>query len=230
VTNEPAEDIDPARLDAALRREKIALAFLCTPNNPTGRVLPPDDIAALSAAFPETLFLVDEALIDPAGEGAMALTKMRRNVIVLRTFSKYFGLAGFRVGYAVGDPDLMRDAEVGRPPFNVAAPSVEAAVAALDDAAFLARCKAIFSEGLAFFTAEVATSAHMSIRGSHANMVLLELSRRGAAEAADALAARGMIVADASSFRGLEQRDMLRISLRDRAANRKLLDALKAIA
>jgi histidinol-phosphate/aromatic aminotransferase/cobyric acid decarboxylase-like protein len=75
----------------------------------------------------------------------MSAARKRRNVVVLRTFSKYLGLAGLRIGYAIADPHLVRIAEVGRPPFNVASPSVAAAAAVLDDSDFINRTTSIFS-------------------------------------------------------------------------------------
>jgi histidinol-phosphate aminotransferase len=230
VESPTPERTDLAGLDTALARDPIALAFICSPNNPTGETFAVSAIDDLAIRHAETLFVVDEALINPTEDGAIALPKRRRNVAVLRTFSKYFGLAGLRIGYAVADPRLIAVAEVGRPPFNIATPSVEAAVAALADDAFLARCKATFAAERAFFVEAVGKVPGITIRGSNANMILLDLATQAPAQAADALAARGVIVADATSFRGLEQHRSLRVSLRGRADNEKLVAAIRAIA
>ncbi|MGD9766419.1 MAG: histidinol-phosphate transaminase [Pseudolabrys sp.] len=229
------ESKTPTRTDlhafpAILARESVALAFICSPNNPTGERFAVETIADLATRHAETLFVVDEALIDPATDGAMALPKRLRNVIVLRTFSKYFGLAGLRIGYAVADPKLVAIAEVGRPPFNLAAPSVSAAVAALADTAFLARCKATFATESAFFADAIKTMPGLSISGSNANMILLDLEKHQPGEAAELLAAQGIIVADATSFHGLERYRSLRVSLRGRNDNERLIAALRRIA
>ena len=160
----------------------------------------------------------------------MALPKRLANVVVLRTFSKYFGLAGLRIGYAVADPHLVAVADVGRPPFNVAAPSVEAAVAALADEDFLASCKLTFAAEKEFFIAAMQTIPGISIRGTNANIILMDLDRHPPAAAAEALASQGLIVADATSFRGLEHHRALRVSLRGRADNERLVAAIRTIA
>lgn len=229
VPSIPAETTDIARLDAALRREPIALAFVCTPNNPTGEQIPNAAIAQLASAHPDTLFVVDEALINPLREGAMALPARHRNVIVLRTLSKFYGLAGLRIGYAVGDAHLIEVAGVGRPPFNVALPSLAAAVAAIADTAFLEHCARVFAEESEWFRAEVATMPGLAVRGGHGNMVLLDLKGQTAAAAAEALARQGIVVADATSFEGLENSATLRVSLRTRAENERLVAALRAL-
>lgn len=228
-----SETPERTSLDAfheALQNEPIAMAFICSPNNPTGEKFAIEAIATLASRHPRTLFVVDEALIDPAEQGAVSLPKRRRNIIVLRTFSKYFGLAGLRIGYAVADPRLVAVAEVGRPPFNLAAPSVEAAIAALEDDAFLAQCKATFAGEKSHFVQMTESIPGLSIRGSNANMILIDLERKAPALAVDLLAAHGIIVADATSFRGLENYRSLRISLRGRADNDKLVAALRAVA
>lgn len=230
VESKTPAQTDLAAFAAALQREPVALAFICSPNNPTGERFAVDAIADLATRYGDTLFIVDEALINPAENGATQLPKQLRNVVVMRTFSKYFGLAGLRIGYAVADPHLVAIAEVGRPPFNLAAPSVEAAVAALADEAFLVRCKATFAAESAFFADAIKGIPGLSISGSNANMILLDLEKRQSAEAADLLAARGIIVADATSFQGLEQYRSLRVSLRGRDDNERLVAALRDIS
>jgi len=206
-----------------LRRGPIRLAFLCTPNNPTGEVFDDAFIAAVAEEFPKTIFVVDEALIDPAKDGAIPLVTKNENLCVLRTFSKYFGLAGLRVGYAVAPPALIGKIEVLRPPFNVSLPAAAAGEAAIGDTAYLDRSRRIFSEEMEFFRKRM--KAH-EIVGSRANMLLLRLNGIGSAELCEKLARGGLLVADGRSFRGLEDHDTVRISLRERAANERLIGAL----
>lgn len=229
VESAEAERTDINEIRAALRAQPIALAFLCSPNNPTGEKLDVNAVGSLVADFTDTIFVVDEALIDPSEEGTVGLLRNARNAVVLRTFSKYFGLAGLRIGYAIGDPELIRIAEIGRPPFNLAGPSVDAAIAALTDKAFLAGCRATFAEERAYAVAALATLDGIRLCGANANMLLLELAGRGSATAAETLASRGIIVADATSFRGLEHRNVLRVSLRGRAENELLIEAMRAL-
>lgn len=229
VENEAPERIDVDRIRAALEAQTVAIAFLCTPNNPTGARIETPDIEALVRRFPDTIFIVDEALIFPLDEGAMPICARHSNAIVLRTFSKYFGLAGLRVGYAVGDPSLLRVVEVGRPPFNMTLPSVAAATAALEDDGFLQHSRSEFTAEVGHFVAATTGIERLRILGSHANMMLLETAGTSAAACSSKLASMGLVVADATSFRGLEHLNVVRVSLRDRPSNQRLISALADI-
>lgn len=221
--------IDVDAIGAALSREAVALAFLCSPNNPTGEKLELSAIAALTERFADTLFVVDEALMDPREDGVSALVRSAANLVQLRTFSKYHGLAGFRVGYAHANAKLVAVAERGRPPFNVALPSEAAALAALDDDDFVASSFGSFAQESDRFRARLAGLRSFALRGQHANMLLIEILGRGTREVQDALEARGIVIADAACFGGLDDHAAFRVSLRDRAANDRLIEALAAL-
>jgi histidinol-phosphate aminotransferase len=101
-------------LDAMLAAitERTRLIFVCNPNNPTSTVVAPDDLARFVAAVPpEILLVIDEAYVEYIRDGllpdSLGLASSHPNVVVLRTFSKAYGLAGLRVGYAVGDPEVI---------------------------------------------------------------------------------------------------------------------------
>lgn len=220
---------DVARYTDVLRSEKIAVAFICTPNNPTGEIIGNDVVERLAETFPETIFIVDEALINPLKEGAMRLVDAHDNVVVLRTFSKFFGLAGMRIGYAVGNEKLIEVANVGRPPFNVSLPGAAAAVAALQDGAFLTSCGKRFADEATFFRERIAQMPRLQIIGAHGNMMLLALDGLASADAAATLAAKGIVVADATSFDGLQDTATLRVSLKGRTENEQLVAALRAL-
>lgn len=229
IGNDDPVQINVAGIEQALKQQTIALAFLCTPNNPTGATVANADIIRMAMDNPNTLFVVDEALIYPGEQGAVPLCNAHRNVCVMRTFSKYFGLAGLRIGYAVADPDLVRVAEVGRPPFNMALAAMHAATAALADEDFLPDCKALFREETDYFRDRLASSSVVTIRGGNANMQLIDIGPYNSGEVAANLAAQGIVVADATSFRGLEGHNMLRVSLRRRDDNLKLITALETL-
>ncbi len=229
VANDRPETIGIANLERELGRGDVALSFICTPNNPTGATVDNTDIARLADAYPATLFVIDEALIYPLEQGAIPLCADRPNLCVLRTFSKYFGLAGLRVGYAIASSELVRIAEVGRPPFNMSEAAVQAAVAALADRHFLPDCKATFQKETSYFRERLATVSDITVKGGNANMLLLDLAGRDASKTAETLAAMGIVVADATSFHGLEHHPFLRISLRGREDNLKLIAALERV-
>lgn len=229
VGSEPPWAIDLAAIRTALASHRVALAFVCTPNNPTGAIVATEHLRTLARDFPETVFVIDEALCNPFDEGAAPLAENEPNVVVLRTFSKYFGLAGLRIGYALGPSRLMEIAELGRPPFNVSVVGEAAAVAALDSRAFVESCYAAFAAESAVFASSLEKLAGYTLRGRLANMLLLELNGHRAADCVDALAAQGLLVADAACFGGLDRHEAIRISLRDRSANARLLSAMARI-
>ncbi len=112
--------------------------FLCHPNNPTGTAYPMDWLARQMARFPETLFVVDEAYHPFTLDAVPSALRLRApNLLVLRTLTKDHALAGLRIGYTVGDPELLAPLRAVRPPWNVNTYAQAAAVAALRNAAYV---------------------------------------------------------------------------------------------
>lgn len=114
-------------------RDDTKLVYIPSPNNPTGTVTPPADIAALCRAFPATLFLVDEAYYEFCGVTSAPLVAACPNLVVTRTFSKCFGIAGLRVGYLMTGPVIMENLRKLYNPKSVNALAQVGAVAALAD-------------------------------------------------------------------------------------------------
>jgi len=118
--------------------DRTRMVIVCTPNNPTGPVVTQADFDAFVARVPsDVLVVLDEAYVefvtDPdAVKGEVVLAAGRANVVVLRTFSKAYGLAGLRVGYAIGDPRILGAARSTGIPLSVTAHAEEAALASLD--------------------------------------------------------------------------------------------------
>lgn len=128
---------DLPAMTAAITPQTAAI-IVCTPNNPTGTALTLQQIAELLAGVPaHILVLVDEAYIEfstqPEISTALPLLDQYPNLLILRTFSKAYGLAGMRVGYGVGHPDLIAAVQAVSIPFGVAGPAQSAAVAALQE-------------------------------------------------------------------------------------------------
>lgn len=128
--------------------ERVRVVFLATPNNPTGIAVPNAELERFVEALPPNVVLVlDEAYRDyltPSERPAPGrLLAGRRNLLVLRTFSKVYGLAGLRIGYGIGDPELIGMLRRLLPPFSVNALAQVAAAAALADEAFVTRSVAL---------------------------------------------------------------------------------------
>ena len=141
-------------LDAMLAAvtERTRLIFVCNPNNPTSTVIAPDALARFIQAVPSHILIaVDEAYVEYIRDGmvpdSLGLVRAHSNVVVLRTFSKAYGLAGLRIGYAIGHPDLVAALDQVYVPFTVSSLAQAAAIASLDAAdELLARTDALVDE------------------------------------------------------------------------------------
>ena len=138
---------------AAAMTGRTRLLFLCNPNNPTGTMVSAEEVARLLARVPEHVVVVfDEAYFEYVRSSAfpdsMAYVKQGRNAIVLRTFSKIYGLAGLRIGYGVTTPEIANFLNRVRPPFNANSLAQRAALAALDDDEHVAKSRALNQTGM----------------------------------------------------------------------------------
>lgn len=187
---------------AARRAPQATLVWLCSPHNPTGAAAPlARELPALFATLPKhVLVVLDQAygeFEDPPFD-PRPLLRERDNLVVTRTFSKAYGLAGLRVGYALAQPAVLRPLWLAREPFSVNAVAQAAAVAALQDRRHLERSVALARECRAFLQ-QVARDLGATAPASQANFALLDLGRP-AAPVAQALLQRGIIVRPCDSF------------------------------
>lgn len=112
---------------------KPKMAYICNPNNPTGTFISPSVIEHLLSSYPKTMFVVDEAYYEFAGDSCVLLCNKYDNIIISRTFSKAFALANFRIGYVISCEMNIRTLNKIRNPKNICSFSQEAAIAALLD-------------------------------------------------------------------------------------------------
>ena len=119
-------------LEAVGNEGNLKLAFICTPNNPTGNEVDPELILKVADSLSTTIIVADEAYLDFSSTPSLATEAAKRpNLVVLKTLSKAFGLAGARVGCAIGDPETIAMAARALPPYPIPSPSADAALAAL---------------------------------------------------------------------------------------------------
>jgi histidinol-phosphate aminotransferase len=128
-------------LDAVLAAisPRTSLVYLNTPNNPTGQTIGREALRTVATAAPHAVVLVDEAYIDFSGESFLSELPQHRNVVVGRTFSKAYGLAGMRVGCLIAHPETLAPIRAVTPVLNLNVIAVTAVQAALEDTDFLPR-------------------------------------------------------------------------------------------
>jgi histidinol-phosphate aminotransferase len=131
--------IAPGEIARSLGQLSPRLAFICNPNNPTGTLSGPEEMAAWAKGHPATLFVVDEAYLAFAPGAASSLNPGQDNLLVLRSMTKDYGLAGLRLGYAAGHAGVIAALGQVRPAWNVNALAQAAGLAALADEAHLQR-------------------------------------------------------------------------------------------
>jgi histidinol-phosphate aminotransferase len=134
IVNYNADWSLPAEFAAA--NDWIRLVFLANPNSPSGTLIPPDKVAAIAAALPCPL-LVDEAYVDFADTNCLALVAENDKIMVARTLSKSYALAGLRFGYLVAQPQVIRELVKVKDSYNCDSLSIAGATAAIDDQAWL---------------------------------------------------------------------------------------------
>lgn len=226
VIETPARDFghDLEAMRAAIRPD-TRLVFIANPNNPTGTTVATADLYRFLDTLPDHVAAVlDEAyieLIPPRLQpDTLRYVRERRNVFVLRTFSKAHGLAGLRIGYAIAPPDGIALLNRVRQPFNVNAMAQAAALAALDDEAHIAKTRALVEEGLDQLSQGLAEMG-VTYVPSAANFLLVKVGKgRGYFEA---LLRQRVIVRPVDGY-GLP--DYIRVTVGTREENDRFLDAL----
>jgi histidinol-phosphate aminotransferase len=192
-------DVD-ALLAAVTERTRVV--FLANPNNPTGTYLPASEVARLHAGLPaDVLFVLDQAyaeyLTPEQDDHGLALAGAHQNVLVTRTFSKIYGLAGERIGWATGAPGLIDTLNRIRGPFNVTNSGQAMALAAVADQTFVTASRDHNRAERARFVVAIEALGNHGLRAvpSEANFVLVLFEGALSAEAAyNGLAERGYIV------------------------------------
>lgn len=214
-----------AELERALKGAK--LAFIGRPNNPTGNGMSLRDLRGLLSGG--RLIIVDEAYAEFANDSVAKLAAKMGNLLVLRTFSKAFGLAGLRVGYAVGNPKLIEALEGIRAPFNVNRLAQAAAIAALRDKRYLRKVVARVRRGRTYLRREL-TKLGFRVLPSDANFLMVDVGPLGldSSEVCDFLAERKIFVRDLSNFRGAGP-NYVRITVGTPRQNERLVGELRKL-
>jgi histidinol-phosphate aminotransferase len=202
------------------------VVFVANPNNPTGTIASREDLARFVAAVPDHVVLaLDEAYIEFLDDALDLVPEIRSgrkaNLLLMRTFSKIYGLAGLRLGYGIGHPDLIAELEKIRQPFNVNAIAQAGALAALDDSAHAARTRKGNSRGLKFY-ARAFRKLGLEFIPSSANFILVRVG--DGSRVFKEMQGLGVIV---RPMGGYHLPEWVRISIGTPKENTRCLEALK---
>ncbi len=208
--------------------ERVRVVFLATPNNPTGISVSSAELERFVDAMPQNVVLVlDEAYRDYLKPSERPLPERllagRRNLLILRTFSKVYGLAGLRIGYGIGDPELIGVLRRLLPPFSVNTLGQVAAVAALADDAFVARSVALNTQERDRLMAAFESGSFEYVPSS-ANFVLVHVGE--GARTFEAMLKRGVIVRPVANY---SLPEWLRVSVGLSEENDKFLSILREL-
>lgn len=213
----PEKDLCPD-LDALLAAvtDKTKIVFLTNPNNPTGSFNTPADIRAFREKLPShVILIIDDAYAEyasstPGYENGFALAKGRDDVVVLRTFSKIYGMAGLRLGYGYAPAEMVDVMNRIRGPFNVSTPAQVAGLAALSDDGFIEKSIAHNAQWREW-TARQLAGNHLKVWPSAANFLLINFNDADDAEnCRQFLKSRGILVRQMAAYK---LADCLRISI-----------------
>jgi histidinol-phosphate aminotransferase len=221
----------PAMTAAVGERTKIV--FVCNPNNPTGTSLGADEFDRFVGGLPDDVILVvDEAYIEFARRtdppDSIGWLGRRPGTLVLRTFSKIYGLAGMRIGYGIGNVELIDYLERSRHPFNVNRLAEAAAVAALEDEEHVRRTRDLNASGVDFLSREL-TALGLEVIPTDANFILVRCDAdrvRGGADIYEKLLREGVIVRPMAGF-GLA--DCVRITIGLPEENERVVEAMRKV-
>lgn len=228
------EDGFRLRVDPLIRvlKGEYDILYICNPGNPTGALIPKSDILEIvdKALSHNTLCIVDEAFIDFAEEESVKREAAERpNLIVLRSMTKFFGIPGLRIGFAISNKERIGEMFVYKEPWSVNALGSIAAIESIDDTEYIEESRRYVA-----MEREHLFSALEEVQGlkpfhSSANYILLEIKRDGvdADSLAATLAKEGILIRSCSSFDGLGNR-FFRVAVRKREENERLIKLIRA--
>lgn len=222
----PHNDFQPniEAVITSIHLEKPKIVFICNPNNPTGFYLGADDFEKILAAAGDSLLVLDEAYISFVG-GSWDSTGYldRGNLLVLRSMTKDYALAGLRLGYALAQEDIIEVLQRVCPPWNVNAAASRAGIAALEMDDYPGKSRALAAEGKRYLVRGIGKLGFRCVP-SAANFFLVEVGN--ASGLRSRLLEKKILVRDCASF-GLP--GYMRIAPRKQKENRRLIAALREL-
>lgn len=223
--------LDPARLKKALDKKRYDLLYVSNPANPTGVLTSTDVIAGIARYCKRsgTTVVADEAFLDFCqAQSVKAEATRLGNLIVLRSMTKYFAMAGLRLGALVGHRDTVKKLAIHVPPWSVNTLAALAAIAALQDMDFRRRTRLLITREMPFLADGINAITGLRAYPGAANYLMVKITggRAKAAALRDRLFEKGVLIRDLGNFSGLEN-GYFRVCVKKRRDNGILLRALR---
>ena len=217
-------------------RARTKVIFLCNPNNSTGKIIAKEELLNIVKAAEQknVLVFIDEDFMDFVEEGKRTSftdsTSIHKNLFILRSFTKFFALAGIRVGYGIGCNQMNGLLHQGKAPWNVNCLAQVAAVDALANEKYINETQRLITRERAHMLKGLALINSFKVVSTDANFVLVKIKSTSltAAQLKEKLLKYGILIRDCSSFRGLDKY-FFRIAIRTRKENAKLLKVMKSV-
>jgi histidinol-phosphate aminotransferase len=224
VLKEPDFQLDTAEMTSLLQKHRPKAVFLCNPNNPTGQYTSREQFEHIMSSYQDSLVLLDEAYI-AFTENAWPSQDMVDigNLIILRSMTKDYALAGLRLGYAIAAEPIISVLRRVRPPWNVNTPAQKAGILALNAHSYIKECSSKIREAKSFLTKELERLGLPPLP-SQTNFFLVKVS--DATTFRQALLKKGILVRDCTSF-GMPQ--YIRLAPRTLPECQQLIESIKEV-
>jgi len=223
------ESFEPDIEEIEQAMNEVDVCFLANPNNPTGTLIQRDELLSLvdRASRKHVFIILDEAFIEfRQRESLVKEAASRENLLVLRSFTKFFGLAGLRVGYGVSNEELIDGLNQIKEPWTVNTLAQLAAKEILRDDEYINRTLQLIDKEGKFLFEHLLKIKGLKPYPSQANFILIKIEREiSSIKLCEQLAKKGIIIRDCANFRGLNDK-FIRVAIRTHRENLKLLEAL----
>ena len=218
------------------KMEGSKVVFLCNPNNPTSMLIPHEAVVEIleEALKEDIVVFLDEdfiELVDNENQNSFVNTIDKYpNLFILRTFTKFYGLTGLRVGYGIADEETIEVFSRVKMPWNVNSLAQTAAIAALADEEHSRKTMEVVRSERKFLSDELAHIKGFRVFPAHSNFIFLDIRESGctAARLREKMVKYGILVRDCSSFAGLDAY-YVRVAVRTRQENERLLEAFRKV-
>ncbi len=221
--------VDPLEMAFALKG--MDMVFLCNPNNPTGLLMTRTEMAELMGHALQygVRLVVDETFMDfIESESIVKQAVEASQLICLRSFAKFFGMPGLRIGYAVSDEATIAALRAGQEPWTVNIPAEHAAIAALNDWRHIKKTRNVIEKERDRLLSDLRLLPDVEPFPSAANFIFMKVGSFDVPLLVEKLALRGFLVRDCSSFPGLDG-GFVRVAVRTRGENGRLVSALREL-